>query len=92
MFTSKLKDTHTAIALQAAIDLGAKNLFFVGYDGYQGGMSQMERSLALENEELFKSFKEKNEQIKLFSLTPTNYQELHMNSVYHMLIDLDLTE
>lgn len=86
-FTSKLKDTHTAIALQTAVDLGVNNLYVVGYDGYQDNISQMERSLAAENEKLFKSFKEKNKYINFLSFTPTNYQELDVVSIYHLLME-----
>ena len=47
----------------------------------------MERSLAAENEILFKSFKEKNKHVNFHSFTPTNYQELDVESIYHLLIE-----
>src|SRR5690606_14470811 len=33
-FTTKYIDAHTSLALQVANDIGARELFLVGYDGY----------------------------------------------------------
>ena len=84
-FTNDLKDTHTAIALQAAANLGVNNIYLIGYDGYNEKITPMENSLSIENEKLFNNFKTFYKNIKLNSLTPTNYKELDVYSVYHFL-------
>lgn len=85
-FTDRLKDSHTAIALQTAIDLGVSNVMLVGYDGYsEKTITQLEKSLSDENEFLFTAFK-KLGKIELCSLTPTNYKNLSVTSVYSLLI------
>ncbi len=85
-FTDKLTDSHTALALQTALALGAKEVFLVGYDGYQEqSISQMERTLSDENEFLFNAFRNYSE-VALSSLTPTNYKSIPVTSVYAYLV------
>jgi len=85
-FTSRLTDSHTVLALQAALDLGAKEVYMVGYDGYQEGLiSQLEKSLSDENESLFQDFHTYGK-AKLCSLTTTNYNQLPIHSVYGFLV------
>lgn len=85
LFTDKLKNTHTAIALQTAISLGLKNLKILGYDGYMNqSMNSKEQELFLENEYLFNKAKETG--CELISLTPTVYNSLERNSIYEFLI------
>jgi 4-hydroxy 2-oxovalerate aldolase len=84
-FTDELKDTHTAIALQTAIILGARRIFTVGYDGYPNAMiSIRELELFNENEMLFRKFV-RFTGIDLFSLTPTLYKTLKPDSIYAKL-------
>lgn len=81
-FTNKFQDTCTSLAIQSAIENGVKEVFVVGYDGYQGNeISSREQELFLENEILFKLAKTKAG-LKLKSLTPTKYEELEENSIY----------
>ena len=81
-FTNRLQDSHTALALQTAIELGASEINLVGYDGYQEQtISQLEKTLSDENEFLFSCFRNYSK-IDLHSLTPTNYKSLPVNSVY----------
>ena len=85
-FTDKLKDSHTALALETAMELGAKDIYLVGYDGYQEqSISQMERTLSEENEFLFNAFR-KFSDVALCSLTPTNYKNIPVTSVYAYLV------
>ncbi|WP_252941926.1 aldolase catalytic domain-containing protein [Roseivirga pacifica] len=85
-FTKVNKDTHTVLAIQAAIDLGATQVFMVGYDGYmEGNISQQEKSLSEENELVFKDFSDIAEN-SIVSLTPTNYKGLDVQSVYGKLV------
>ncbi|MFD1003004.1 aldolase catalytic domain-containing protein [Ohtaekwangia kribbensis] len=84
-FTNTLKDSHSALALQTALQLNAKEIFLVGYDGYQEkAITQLEKSLSDENEFLFTAFR-KHSSIALSSLTPTNYKNLPVTSVYSYL-------
>jgi 4-hydroxy 2-oxovalerate aldolase len=85
-FTDRLKDSHTALALQTALALKVKEIFLVGYDGYQEKtISQLEKNLSDENEFLFSAFK-KYSNSTLCSLTPTNYKGLPVSSVYSHLV------
>jgi 4-hydroxy 2-oxovalerate aldolase len=85
-FTRTLQDSHTALALQTARALGATQILFVGYDGYQDqSISQLEKNLSDENEYLFRAFTEFTG-MPLWSLTPTNYKGLQMTSVYSYLL------
>ena len=63
-------DTHTSIALQAAIDIGANKIFLAGYDGYTKNVSELEISLSKENNHLFDQVKK---YLNLVSLFPTAY-------------------
>ncbi|TDQ09929.1 aldolase catalytic domain-containing protein [Pedobacter metabolipauper] len=86
-FTSKLADTHTALALKTSLQLNAKNIMIVGYDGYQdSSLSQQERSLSEENEYLFTAFQNHHPEIKIEAITPTNYKTLPVTSVYQYLV------
>jgi 4-hydroxy 2-oxovalerate aldolase len=85
-FTSQYKDSHTALALQTALQLNAKNIYITGYDGYQEGVvTQKERDLTSENEFLFSLFKTHSPEISLVSVTPTNYKKLSTVSLYENL-------
>ncbi|WP_010228313.1 beta/alpha barrel domain-containing protein [Gillisia marina] len=82
MFTEKFKDSHTAIALQTACELGAKTIYLAGYDGYTTEIIQKnEQELFLENEYLFEKIV-KAKDIKLVSLTATYYGIPEKESVY----------
>jgi 4-hydroxy 2-oxovalerate aldolase len=81
-FTEKLKDTHTTLALQTAIDLGAESIYVVGYDGYEGdNLGQKELELLSENELLFENFTNFTN-LELTSLTSTKYKNLRKESIY----------
>lgn len=79
-FTEKFKDSHTALALQSVLELGLKDVYCVGYDGYQGNISKKEQELFMENEYLFALAKVGL--LRLVSLTETYYSELTPSSVY----------
>lgn len=82
-FVNTLQDSHTALALQTAISLGARTIYLVGYDGYNtGDVSQKERELFAENEYLFAHVPDG---ISLISLVPTAYT-LPIESVFSQLI------
>lgn len=80
-FTSLLNDSHTAIALQIALNLNIENCFIIGYDGYANEkVGTKEQELFIENELLFENAIEKG--IKLIALTPTRYKSLKSDSIY----------
>jgi 4-hydroxy 2-oxovalerate aldolase len=82
LFTENLKDTHTTLALQATIELGATKVYVVGYDGYEGkNLNLKEIELLNENEMLFESYiKYSNNQ--LVSLTSSKYKNLKKETIY----------
>jgi 4-hydroxy 2-oxovalerate aldolase len=81
-FGDHLADTHTALALQTALQLGAVSIYLIGYDGYpQAMVSNREMEIFNENESLFSKFR-KHTSISIVSLTPTLYKELVSDSVY----------
>jgi 4-hydroxy 2-oxovalerate aldolase len=85
-FTDKLNDSHTALALQTALRIGVEEIYLIGYDGYQEKtISQLEKNLSDENEFLFDAFVKFSGK-KIHSLTPTNYKNLPVTSVYSYLI------
>ncbi len=80
-FTNLLNDSHTAIALQTALNLGAKNCYVVGYDGYNNSaVGNKEQELFIENETLFQDAKRNSLLIK--SLTPTRYKNISSDSIF----------
>ncbi|MBT1688332.1 aldolase catalytic domain-containing protein [Dawidia soli] len=85
-FTDRLRDSHTALALQTALALGVQEVLLVGYDGYQEKtITQLEKGLSDENEFLFNTFTAYGK-CTLRSLTPTNYANLPVVSVYAYLV------
>lgn len=85
--TSHLQDTHTVLALQSALELGAKEVYLIGYDGYYGGnISSHERTLTVENENLFKDFSA-NTGIELISFCPTMYTQPIVKSIYSLIYE-----
>jgi 4-hydroxy 2-oxovalerate aldolase len=83
-FTDLVLDSHTVIALQAAMNMGVEHIYLVGYDGYSGShISFKDQELMVENDALFKAAKQNG--VKCISLTPTNYKEPEQLSVYSTL-------
>ena len=81
-FINELFDTHTVIALQTAINLGVKNLYLVGYDGYSGSIiTTMEQQLFKENELIFGHAQK---HLNIISLVPTKYS-IQTKSIYSII-------
>ena len=57
-FTTKYQESVTALAIEAALKLKIKNIYFAGYDGYSGDITPQEMELFNENEYIFKRLKE----------------------------------
>lgn len=84
-FTSQYLDSCTTLALQGALELGAKRIYIVGYDGYPGSvLSEKETVLTNENRALFSDFRKISGK-ELVSLTPTLYKEIKVKSVYQYI-------
>lgn len=80
-FTHVIKDSHTALAIQTAINLGVKTCYIVGYDGYVNmSMSNKEQELFIENEQLFADAKLAG--LYLEAITATSYKNIISGSVY----------
>jgi 4-hydroxy 2-oxovalerate aldolase len=83
-FTTKYKDSHTALAIQTALELGLRKVYVTGYDGYSGGsMGEKEQELFRENEELFEHAQKAG--LELITITPSQYEGLGEDSVYARL-------
>ncbi|MHC1703450.1 MAG: aldolase catalytic domain-containing protein [Tenuifilaceae bacterium] len=81
-FTDNYKFTHTALALQTAIDLNAEVIYLAGYDGYENDqITNKEQTWITENEYLFQRAKQK---VKIVSLTSTRYS-IETKSVYSII-------
>lgn len=83
-FTKKFQESVTALSIEAALKLGVKNLYFAGYDGYQGEISKQELELFNENEILFNEVSQ-NIDLQPFSITPTQYSALVPRSVFALI-------
>jgi 4-hydroxy 2-oxovalerate aldolase len=84
-YTSIVKDSHTSLALQTAIDLGVQQVFIAGYDGYgDTGIGTKEQELFIENDLLFADVKKYG--LEPLSITATKYKNIIPSSVYDKLI------
>lgn len=81
-FTDKYLDSHTVLALQTAIELGAEKIYVAGYDGYNNMViTAKEHDLIIENEY---SFEKVSSAVTIQSLLPTQYS-LEVCSLYSFL-------
>lgn len=84
-FTDRYGDSCTAMALQAALDMHARSVMVVGYDGYTDMvLTQRERDLTTENEYILAAFG-RTFGGEFRSLTPTIYNSLSVDSIYHRI-------
>ena len=81
-FTDKYFDSHFALALQTALQIGVEEIFLVGFDGYFDNVSSKEFDLANENNYLIEKFTTIN--FKLVSLTETKYN-IELQSIYKFI-------
>tara|TARA_R110002072_G_scaffold289873_2_gene457221 strand:- start:18311 stop:19840 length:1530 start_codon:yes stop_codon:yes gene_type:complete len=81
--TNEFKDSVTAIAIETALTLNAKEIYIIGYDGYNDSVSSNEVELFNENENLF--LKLKNLNVEFLSLVPTKYKSLPTSSIYSLV-------
>ncbi len=79
------RDSHTSLAVQTAMALHVKEVYIIGYDGYDGGaMSNLEQDLIEENNTLFRYAAEHFDTFK--ALTATRYNIADQASVYQFTL------
>ena len=84
-FAQGFEDSCTALAIQVALNLGEKDIYVIGYDGYPGSvLSEKEVTLSNETKKLFKDY-ERVAGKKMKSLTPSIYPELNVESIYQFI-------
>ncbi len=80
-YLEKFKRSVTAVILQLCKQKNIKEILLCGYDGYGPTMNKAELELFEENERIFKEF---GEELRLISLTPTEYG-VNSQSVYTLI-------
>lgn len=89
-FTPLYRDSHTALALQTAVELSAKTVYIAGYDGYDGLIGENERMLTSENEYLLTQIINNEPEMEVATVTATKYKGVKNKSVYRLLIDKEV--
>ena len=86
IFSKENCDAHLAVTLQAAIELGGKEIFLIGFDGYTATeLNEREAFLMQENQLIFDHFIQCQENIQLKSLSPTSYENIAIFSIYALI-------
>ena len=71
------------MTLQAAIELGGKKIFLIGFDGYTATeLNEREAFFMQENQLIFDHFIKTQESFELKSLSPTAYKNIAISSIY----------
>ena len=83
-FTDVSNDSPFAIAAQLSINLGVKQIFLLGFDGYDTNINENQSLLEKENQKIIDDLG-KNQSLTVFSLTPTKYDNLKLTSIYSFL-------
>ena len=83
-FTDASSDSPMALAIQVALDLGVKEIYLVGFDGYDVNINQNQFIIAHENQEVI------NDAVKIpgvvvKTFTPTKYKNIEVSSIYSLL-------
>ena len=82
-FTNLVEDSHTAIAIQTALNLGGSKIYLAGYDGYSGlSIAKKDQELFLENSKLFIDV---SLRLDLTFIVPSNYNNILSESVYSLI-------
>jgi 4-hydroxy 2-oxovalerate aldolase len=86
IFSKENCDAHLAVTLQAAIELGGREIFLIGFDGYTATeLNEKEAFLMQENQLIFDHFIQTQKNIQLKSLSPTAYENIAVTSIYAMI-------
>lgn len=86
IFSKENCDAHLAVTLQAGIELGGKEIFLIGFDGYTATeLNEREAFLMHENQLIFDHFLHTQHKIQMKSLSPTTYENIAVTSIYAMI-------
>jgi len=77
-----ISNSLLSISLAATLELGAKNIFLVGFDGYNHTNKINDYSLNTENQKIINFYRRK---LDLIFLTDTIYENIEMNSIFQYL-------
>ncbi|MGY6647207.1 aldolase catalytic domain-containing protein [Wenyingzhuangia sp. IMCC45574] len=83
-FTDLDTESPMAIAIQVALDLGVKEIYFVGFDGYDLSINQNQFVMANENQAIIRDVMN-FEGVDVVFLTPTKYKDVNVSSIYNKL-------
>ncbi|MDW5288997.1 aldolase catalytic domain-containing protein [Formosa sp. PL04] len=83
-FTNASSDSPLVIGIQIALDLGIKNIFLAGFDGYDTALDSTQFGLAQENQNIINDAI-KLEGVNISSITPTKYKNLKVTSIYSII-------
>ena len=83
-FTKATSDSPMAIAIQTALDLGAKEIYLVGFDGYDVNINQNQFVIAQENQQVLDDAI-CIEGVSVKTFTPTKYKNIETVSLYSFL-------
>tara|TARA_B100001741_G_scaffold256078_1_gene218738 strand:- start:3223 stop:4743 length:1521 start_codon:yes stop_codon:yes gene_type:complete len=79
---NKISNSPLAISLSATKELKAKNVYLIGFDGYDKNDKINDYSLFKENQKIFDFYKNK---LNLMFLTDTIYENINKSSIYKYL-------
>lgn len=86
IFSKEKADAHLAVTLQVAIELDSSAIFLVGFDGYSATeLNDREAFFMEENQMIFDHFLASKKDASLESLTPTQYKNISVNSIYALI-------
>ena len=83
-FTKVSIDSPMALGFQIALDLGVKNIYLAGFDGYDTSIDQTQFKLAQENQNILNDALQLNK-LEVISITPTNYKKVTTISIYSII-------
>lgn len=83
-FTEASIDSPMALGFQIALDLGVKDIFLAGFDGYDTTINQTQFMLAQENQNILNDATQLKG-ITVLSVTPTKYRKVKIKSIYSLI-------
>lgn len=82
-FTDLDTESPMALAIQIALDLGVKEIYLIGFDGYDVNFNQNQFIMAKENQIIIDAITNcKNVEVQF--LTPTKYKNVKVSSIYSL--------
>ena len=86
IFSKENCDAHLAVTLQATLELGGREIFLIGFDGYTATeLNEREAFFMQENQLIFDHFIQTQKNIQLKSLSPTAYENIAVTSIYALI-------